>query len=150
MAIWLANNQSALPIRPLAIKRRLGQVLRALGRPDDIVSLCLTDDAEIKALNHEFRGLDQPTNVLSFPSREGAIQPGAHGIKGFLGDVAISAETIVREASELDIPCGQLLYFYIIHGILHLIGYDHTLGSQEEAAQEEETERLMGLIAHDL
>jgi rRNA maturation RNase YbeY len=98
-------------------------------------------DGEIRALNRDFRGKDVPTNVLAFPSGE---DPKEEGV--FLGELIVSCETVKREAEALGIEEGELLWFYLIHGTLHLLGYDHELGEAEAEAQERETERLAGLI----
>lgn len=90
------------------------------------VSIVLTDDQKMQALNKEFRHQDKPTNVLSFPSEE----------KEELGDIILAYETVHKEASEAEIfPLHHTLHL-IVHGFLHLLGYDH---DTEEAAQEMET-----------
>lgn len=73
------------------------------------------DDTEIRELNHQFRGQDKPTNVLSFPD----------GVDGYLGDIAISLETIKREAIEQQKSPDDHLAHMVVHGVLHLLGYDH-------------------------
>jgi probable rRNA maturation factor len=160
MAILLRNQQNALRINGLSLKRRLGKVLKGIGRGTATLSVYLTDDDGIRELNLEFRGIDRSTNVLSFPSdgppRDGGAPKGAPRggapkiMRDFLGDIALSAETVIKESKQHDIPVGELLYFYLIHGILHLTGHDHELGEAEEKAQEAETERLMALIPHTL
>ncbi len=100
------------------------------------VSVTFCDDETIRALNAEWRGKDQPTNVLSFPT------PGALERKPLLGDVIIAFETVSREAEEQ----GKLLRAHaahmVAHGFLHLIGYDH-----ETAAEAERMEALERKIA---
>jgi probable rRNA maturation factor len=130
----------------VSIKRRLKVVLTALGRGDWDVSVLLTDDAGIQKLNREFRGVDQPTNVLAF--NNGPAFPGEKD--HHLGDLALSMETVRREARAADRLVGEIFYFYLVHGALHLVGYDHSLGPEQEAAQEEEQKRLLSLISHGL
>ncbi len=90
------------------------------------VSVVLADDQEVQALNKTFRGKDKPTNVLSFPSEE----------EGELGDIILAYESIMREAQEVGIsPLHHMLHL-IIHGFLHLLGYDH---EEEKAAHTMET-----------
>ncbi|MDR1870312.1 MAG: rRNA maturation RNase YbeY [Deltaproteobacteria bacterium] len=146
MAISLVSQPNVLPIRPLALKRRLNKVLRALGQDKASLTVLLTHDQEIQDLNRKFRGKDAPTNVLAFPG--GEPFPGSKGT--YLGDVAISLETVAREAEAANRPVGEVFYFYLIHGTLHLLGFDHARGPAEEAAQEKEEARLLALIPHDL
>ncbi len=98
------------------------------------LSLLLTSDAEIRALNARYRGQDKPTNVLSFPAapaeRLGHLQT--------LGDVALAFETLAREAEGAGLPLADHYRHLVAHGFLHLIGYDH--GTDEEAARMEALE----------
>lgn len=88
------------------------------------VNLNVVGDLEIKTLNHEYRGKDKPTNVLSFPAYDPSdIYPAEIPIP--LGDIIISHETIRREAAEQDKNPDQHFTHMIIHGLLHLVGYDH-------------------------
>lgn len=145
MTISTTTLRSALPISPRKIAVRLGRVLAALGRPGAGVSVLLTDDEEIRRLNRAFRGVDRPTNVLAFPDTEAAL-----GERGHLGDVAVSTETVVREAEALGAPVGEHFWYYLIHAVLHLAGHDHELGPEEDEAQRRETDRLMLLIRRDV
>ncbi len=92
------------------------------------VSVLLTDDADIRQLNRDYRGIDAPTDVLAFAMREGAE---AHVNPNLLGDLVISLETAAREATTNDAlsqTCGTLetaAALLTVHGMLHLLGYDH-------------------------
>jgi len=97
------------------------------------VSLLLGDDAAIAALNKEFRGKDGPTNVLSFPP--------AHGEPGFLGDIALAAETIVEEAQFQGKSVENHAAHLVVHGFLHLLGYDHM--NEADAEKMEARERAI-------
>ena len=112
------------------------------------MSVVLVDDEEIADLNQRYLGRSGPTNVLSFPMLEGdfsEINPG-----GMLGDVVISVETVIREAVEGGLTPEEMLDFYLIHGILHLVGFDH-LGTQEEAERmEARTRDLWQILGHPL
>ncbi len=89
------------------------------------VSVALLSDAEVRALNKAFRGKDAPTNVLSFPSLA-AVQTGSRkGEPHFLGDVALAYETVVSEASAQDKTVLQHAAHLVVHGVLHLAGFDH-------------------------
>ncbi len=86
------------------------------------VSLLFTDDDTIQDINSEWRDMDKPTNVLSFPAFP--IVPG--GMPGpMLGDIICAYETIKREAAELEKPFDAHLSHLLVHGFLHLFGYDH-------------------------
>jgi len=111
-----------------------GAVLNQTG--DDLaegaeVSLLFCDDARIRELNRQFRGKDKATNVLSFPGPE----PFGGGL--FLGDIALAFETIEREAHEQGKSLEQHCRHMIVHGFLHLLGFDH-----EEPAEAEDMEAL--------
>ena len=100
--------------------------------------MVIVDDDEIRILNREYLDRDRSTNVISFPLQEGegaGIQP------QLLGDVVISADTAARDALEAGAPFESELYFLLLHGILHLLGFDHERGSEEDAARMEARER---------
>jgi probable rRNA maturation factor len=116
-----------------------------LGYKGSHLAVLFTDDEGVRSLNRDFRGLDRPTNVLAFPDTDAA-----KGLSGHLGDVALSMETLEREAEASGAPLGWQMYYYLLHAILHLAGYDHEKGPAADRAQRSETERLMALIRHDL
>ncbi|MFD0858412.1 rRNA maturation RNase YbeY [Roseovarius aquimarinus] len=96
------------------------------------ISLLACNDARIAALNEDFRGKPQPTNVLSWPSEErGAARPGEvpeppePGVDAELGDIAIAYETCAREAEAGGKPLADHAAHLIVHAVLHLLGYDH-------------------------
>jgi probable rRNA maturation factor len=97
------------------------------------LSIVLTDDAEQQQLNREWRGIDKPTNVLSFPQ----IEPFGP-VVGILGDIVLARETLEREAAELDKPLAEHFTHLVVHGFLHILGYDHL--EEGEALQMESLE----------
>lgn len=106
-------------------------VRRALtyaGAVDGAVNVALMNDAHMRELNHQFRGKDKATNVLSFPSDE----------DGELGDIALALETIAAEAVEQSKPFHDHLVHLVVHGVLHLLGLDHEEKSEAEAMEAEE------------
>jgi probable rRNA maturation factor len=105
-------------------------------------TVLLDSDAHVAALNRDFRGKAQPTNVLSFPSVPGHV---ASGAVAYAGDVIIARETVEREACELDVPVIHHLQHLVIHGLLHLIGYDHIDDSDAAAMEALETRVLATL-----
>ena len=96
--------------------------------------IALSNDAAVRGLNREYRGLDKTTNVLSFA----AAAPGAPQPAEQLGDIVLAVETVTREASEAAIPPRHHFQHLVLHGILHLLGYDHE--EEEQAAEMERTE----------
>lgn len=113
----------ALPSRPL--RRIVLDALKLLHQPRDTqVSLLLTNDAEIHSLNRQWRHKDRPTDVLSFSMREGGGIP-EQVVGGLLGDIVLSMETCERQAEEKGWSIQEECSFLILHGILHLLGYDH-------------------------
>lgn len=111
------------------------------------VAVMLTDDATIRTLNRDWRGIDKPTNVLSFPA---APQPGAGaGAPTMLGDIAIAYETTAREAEAEGKPFADHLSHLAVHGLLHLLGYDHETDAEAEVMEALERDILAGLDIAD-
>jgi rRNA maturation RNase YbeY len=110
-------------------------VLRHLDQTQAELSLALVTDPEIHNLNHQYRGKDKPTDVLSFPLAD-ALQP------FLLGDVVISVETAARQAQRRGHSFRAELQTLLIHGILHLLGYDHEV-SRRAASRMHRKERQM-------
>lgn len=109
--------------------------------------MVIVGDGEIRELNRDYLGRDKPTNVISFPMQEGE---GAGLNPMLLGDVVISADTAARDAHEAGIAFEEELRFLLLHGILHLLGYDHERGTEEEAARMEDREReIFALIQQE-
>ena len=102
------------------------------------LSILLTGDAEISKLNQVYRNKKGPTDVLSFAMHEGR---GAPLPEGLLGDVAISVETAARQAEEDGSPLADELLRLLIHGVLHLCGFEHEGVSARKAAQMKKAER---------
>jgi len=89
------------------------------------ISLVITDNNQIQQLNKRYRGIDKPTNVLAFPMQEGEF---THITPGLLGDVVISCETAQKEADDANTTLLERISQLLIHGILHLVGFDHETG----------------------
>jgi probable rRNA maturation factor len=104
------------------------------------ISVVLTDDESIRALNAQWRGKDEPTNVLSFP----AVGSGA-GTPQLLGDIVIAYETAAREALNESKPIAHHVAHLAVHGFLHLMGYDHESDAEAEAMESREREILARL-----
>jgi probable rRNA maturation factor len=104
---------------------------------DRVLAVLLTDDAAIRRLNAQWRNIDKPTNVLSFPPAPSAVPDGVQS----LGDIAIAYETAAREAKADDKPFEHHLAHLAVHGFLHLLGYDHE--SDADAQTMERLERVI-------
>ena len=106
---------------------------------DAELAVMLTDDAGVRTLNANWRGIDKPTNVLSFPALQPTGTPSPDDAPRMLGDIAIAYETVRREADDEQKPFDHHLSHLAIHGFLHLIGYDHE--TDQEAGEMEDLER---------
>jgi probable rRNA maturation factor len=126
------------------VQRALGSAASAAPGQGNSAELAvmLTDDAGIRALNHDWRGIDKPTNVLSFPAN---APPGGGGQPRALGDIAIAYETTRVEAETENKPFGHHLSHLVVHGFLHLIGYDHETDEDAEAMEQLERDILAQL-----
>lgn len=111
------------------------------------ISILLTNDEEIKELNNEYRGKDQPTDVLSFPMLDGdeinELVESPYPVP--LGDIVISMETAVRQAHEYNHSLERELGFLVVHSMLHLLGYDHMTKEDEEVMRDMEEDILNNL-----
>ena len=109
------------------------------------LAVMLTDDAGIRTLNKNWRGIDKPTNVLSFPALPPTGPAGPDDAPRMLGDIAIAFETTRAEADDEQKPFDHHLSHLAVHGFLHLIGYDHEADDDAEAMEALETDILAQL-----
>ena len=110
------------------------------------VSVTFTDNEDIHALNKQFRGVDRPTDVLSFPlfDYEGASEePPVDELMGMLGDVVLSLEQAKKQAEEFGHSFEREVAFLTVHSMLHLLGYDHETGDEDEADMRERQRAIM-------
>jgi probable rRNA maturation factor len=119
----------------------VAQAPGVLDRPSQ-VAISLGSDDDVASLNAAFRGKSAPTNVLSFPAGRGAPA-------GFLGDIVLAAETIMREADEQRVPFTHHVQHLVVHGLLHLLGYDHESDFAAEQMERLETSILASLGVAD-
>lgn len=118
------------------LRKEIERILISLGLEGVELSVLLTDDGEIKDLNRTYRGRDKPTDVLSFPMGDRI------GDRLLLGDVVVSLDTARRRAEETGSPLERVVLNLLIHGIIHLLGYDHERGGEEERRFRELEEKL--------
>jgi probable rRNA maturation factor len=126
-----------------AVAKAAAAVASELGVRDREACLALSCDEQIARLNGAFRGKPEPTNVLSFPARSTGPKAGSEA--RFLGDVVLAAETVSREAAALGLPLTHHLQHLIVHGLLHLLGYDHETEQQAQAMEALEARILASL-----
>ena len=132
---WPAGDWEAIAERAAAAAAK---VAPELANPRLSASVLFTSDAEIHELNREWRQRDKPTNVLSFPmlAREVMLALASDGPPELRGDVALAHETCAREAAEKGIPLEHHATHLVVHGLLHLAGYDHELSAAEAEVME--------------
>lgn len=114
-----------------------------MGCDNHEISIVITDDAQLRDLNRTYRGKDASTNVLSFPMQEGEFSDITPGL---LGDVVISLDTAQAEAITAGISTDERMSQLLIHGILHLMGFDHELGEDQAREMEKKSLELLRLI----
>ena len=134
----------ALPGVEKLARRAIGASLAASGArilDGAEVSVQLADDTQIQALNAQWRGLDKPTNVLSFPA---AAPPKIDAVP-MLGDIVVAFETAEREAAEEDKTLADHAAHLVVHGFLHLLGYDHQIAAEANQMEMLETHILAKL-----
>jgi probable rRNA maturation factor len=136
-AAWSA----ALPDAEALTRAAAIAALQSEGADGEGVAVLLTDDAAVQELNSRFRQKDAPTNVLSFPA--------PHNPEKHLGDVALAFGVCTREAAEQGKPLAAHLQHLVVHGVLHLLGYDHMRDAEAEAMESLERVVLAGLGVPD-
>ena len=132
---WLRSLPGAAELAQAAAEAALE------GWKDEDLVILLADDDAVRDLNARFRGKDAATNVLSFPA---AANAGRH-----LGDIALASGVCAREAAEQGKPLADHLRHLVIHGVLHLLGYDHADNAQAERMEALERDLLAGLGVAD-
>lgn len=129
------------PLAERALSAALDHCGRAIAGPCEI-SVLLTDDAAQQVLNRQWRGKDYPTNVLSFPAIEAE-----ESVEGLLGDISLAHETLVREAGNLEKPFEDHFVHLLVHGMLHILGFDHETEHEALAMEARETD-IMALLGY--
>jgi probable rRNA maturation factor len=145
----ILNRQRTVRVARPALESFLRRVRRQLGLKDAEVSVCLVSDAEIARMNESFRKKKGPTDVLSFPAvrRRGPVRlpPRSTRPANFLGDIAISPATARRNAKKYGRALPAELQILILHGLLHLLGYDHETDRGQMDRLEQRLRRRLGL-----
>ena len=143
MEVQIDNRQDKLKIPLRKIQKTARAILNALDFPDGELSILLVDDQQIANLNLTYLNRKGPTNVIAFPMREGQFNDITPNL---LGDVVISLETARSEANAAQMSLQNRFNQLLIHGILHLLGYDHEQTRQEAERMEEKSNSLMAML----
>jgi len=136
--IYFENTQDKLPITyrlKLLVRHAVCETLDYEGYANDCgVSVTFTDNEGIRELNRRFRGIDAPTDVLSFPlfDYDGTEEPPADEFENMLGDVVLSLERAAAQSEEYGHSFEREVAFLTVHSMLHLLGYDHVNSEEEE------------------
>jgi len=138
MNIQIENQQRRIKIDKRRIRRQVNALLKLLNCADMEISITFVDDAIMRKINKQYLSKDRPTNVISFPLQEGEfsdINP------KLLGDIVISVDTAGRDAARGNLSFDQEILFLIIHGLLHLRGYNHENASIADARKMKKKEK---------
>ncbi len=155
---WRDTLSEAEPLARRAARAALaaaeeGVAKEGVALPGEVeVGLVLADDATLGRLNRQYRGVEGPTNVLSFAASEGAASEGSAPESSgplLLGDVVLAYETVRRESEEQGKRLSDHLCHLVVHGVLHLLGYDHGTEAQAAAMERLEIAALAGLGVSD-
>jgi probable rRNA maturation factor len=143
MPLYLENRQTAEALDCELVRRRTESLLERLGLAGRELEVELLDDAAITLLNEKFFSRRRPTNVISFPlDSDSGPFAGEH-----LGTIAVSVETARRETEELGYTLEEGVLYYLLHGLLHLLGYEHVgVADEVAAAMEKRQDELFALV----
>lgn len=150
LTIYFSNSQKAIKITP-EIKALLRRAIKTALEYEKFtqsaeVSVSFVDNDEIHGLNRDYRGVDRPTDVLSFPMLDGDADEGdidIHSGSVVLGDIIISAEKAVEQAAAYGHSVERELAFLAVHSTLHLLGYDHETSPEDEKDMFERQEKIL-------
>ena len=138
MIIQIENRQKRVKIDRRKLRLQTVRLMKALDCADREISITLVDDPQIQSLNKQYLNKDRPTNVISFSLQEGdfgGVNP------TLLGDIVISVDTALRDARKGNLSLEEELIFLVIHGLLHLLGYNHEGTTPREAGKMRKKEK---------
>ncbi len=144
MSIQIEDRQKKINVDLRRVRRLLSKIMKYLDCKDKEISLLFVDNDEMREINKRYLNRDYPTNVITFSLTEGEfgnINPGV------LGDIIISVETALKDAEEAGIKFNDELEFLLIHGMLHLLNYNHENSSEEDVKKmERKEEEIFGIL----
>lgn len=135
---WLKAPEKTIESAVQAIPYEVAKGGAANGHDHAVVAISLSSDVIVASLNGRYRQKRKPTNVLSFPAGTGSAA-------GFLGDIVVASETVLREAKENFVPAKHHLQHLIVHGVLHLLGFNHENNRDAERMETLEIEILASM-----
>ena len=144
MEILIEDRQNRCRIAHKKIQRKAETILNALECPDGELSILLVDDSEMAKINEAYLGRTGPTNVIAFPMQEG---PFGEINPNLLGDVVISLDTAAREARDERVSVESRFDRLLIHGILHVLGFDHEKTSEQAEEMVSKEDQLLKLLS---
>ena len=143
MQVFISDEQTECSVDCKILESQIRSILMVLECEDREISVLLTDDRKMRNLNKRYRDKNLTTDVLSFPQNEG----GEEGLNPhLLGDVVISTTTAKRQSTEHGLSLEEEIVLLLIHGILHLLGFDHERSDEEAHHMKEKTQELFGRI----
>lgn len=141
MKIYLKNQKKNFPLNLDRLKKIVRKILIKEGKSNKSeINIIFTDNLKISRLNKKYLKTTRATDVLAFPMQEGMK---LKGDPYFLGDIVISVEMALRKARQFKISPLKEICLYLIHGLLHLLGYDHKRGKDDKLMREKEKEYLL-------
>jgi probable rRNA maturation factor len=145
MKVYIRNQQRLLKVNQERIARLLRKALRLLGLHRAELSIFFVNDVRMRILNREYRGVDRTTDVLSFPqSADFSAHDSQFTVHELvLGDIVISLPRANRQAMEYGTTLNEELNRLLIHGLLHLMGYDHETGKHAERKMQKKTQEIL-------
>lgn len=143
MNIHIENRQKAAKLDLRRIRRVVRKLKKVLKCSDQEISLLFVDNEQIRQMNRQYLNQDHPTNVISFSIREGDY---GHVNPQLLGDIVISAERALQDAVAGDLSFDEEIDFLLIHGLLHLLGYNHEGVDENEATKMRDKEDAVFFI----
>jgi len=143
MGVLIDNRQERHPAMPARIEQEARAILDALGCPEKELSILLVDDLQIADLNATYLNREGPTNVIAFPMQAGEF---ADISPELLGDVVISVDTAEREGTAAGMDVEARTVELLVHGVLHLMGYDHEHDEAEARRMEKKSVAVLEVI----
>ena len=143
MEVLIDNRQSRHKISLKKIKQTVQVILDALDCPDGEISILIVDDPQIAELNQQYLNRKGPTNVIAFAMREGEFSDLSPHL---LGDVVISIDTAARESQIAAMSLERRFNELLVHGILHLMSYEHDTSEKDAQVMEEKSRQILALL----
>ena len=147
MTVYLRVSLMRYTVRRPSLIRLAQRILMAVGEGKSELSLELIGDARIRRLNREYRQQDRVTDVLAFPIREAVAPQVRNSRTNMLGDVVISLPTAIRQAQEAGRSIDDELATLLVHGVLHLCGYDHERSPREAVRMSRREQHVLQMIS---